>query len=511
MPIWWRIVDLPASMESLSPDNRNTAQGAVADAAHVDFNDRQLLALSISSVVAGGLSLVATIVAVASFLRMRRSFRHDLILLLMLSDMLKTLWLVILPATELVRGTIASTSNLCQISGYFLSVGIEACDLAVLLMAAHTGLYIFRGRTGLYPYRFSAYAIVATVSLMLASLAFINNPAFESNALPQSPPIAYHGLIPPTPPYDPAMSNKTLELTSRLNLPESCQGNKSGEIPPFVFRGNERADHSLTSSPLMNSSLSGDSNNGRHRETSNSCVPPYHCVGQEQLISTATSKPANLQPKTFQDPIGSVFNLRIRGQTGLVLDGLDFASSQDETALPQLMLSPTTLNATGMPQVRNKIRRQLGQLFVYPLVYLAGWLLPFISHAMGGDRTGRPFWLVLASLISLCLQGLADSVVFLMMEKPWRYWTTDDVRAWCCFWWSTQSSMKGTGIKVGRTGEEMLIDGTIARRRRAREQAEQRLRSAGRGPKYKDWWDLTLMGIKESSDGDAEESRTIGS
>ncbi|KAG6017460.1 hypothetical protein E4U43_001145 [Claviceps pusilla] len=77
MLIRWRMIDLPASFETLTSDNRDKAQDAVVDAAHVDLSQRQLLVLYISSVVAGGLSLVATIVAVASFLRMRRSFRHE--------------------------------------------------------------------------------------------------------------------------------------------------------------------------------------------------------------------------------------------------------------------------------------------------------------------------------------------------------------------------------------------------------------------------------------------------
>ncbi|KAG5984374.1 hypothetical protein E4U55_005049 [Claviceps digitariae] len=564
MLIWWRIVNLPF-------ENRETAQDDVVDVAYVDFNQRQRFVLHITSVVAGGLSLVATIVAVASFLRMRRSFRHDLILLLILSDMLKTLWLVILPATEMVQGTIASKSNLCQISGYFLSVGIEACDLAVLLMAVHTGLYIFRGRTGLYPYRFPAYTIITILSFMLASLAFINNPAFVNSGpycylpshpvwtrralswtpryvvvltimltytciytyvrcvmtksgkpllgrllnankppqldhrhngirqfLPQTPPIAYHGLIPPTPPCEHKKSDKTLVMTSRLKLPEPSHQSGTVGISPFVWQRNERTDIRLASFPLSDISPYAVSNNGRPGETSDSYISPYHCGDQQRLISTAQE-------------LNAPANLRLQHETGFVSDDQGPENSDEESVLPQLILSPTTLNATGMPRVRDKIRRQLGQLFVYPLVYMMGWLIPFISHVMGGDQTGRPFGLVLASLISLCTQGLADSVVFLMMEKPWRYWTRDDVTAWCwcCFWWSKHSSMKGGGIKVGRTREEMRIDGTIARRRRERERAEGRIRSSGRGPQSRDWWDHTLVEIDESNDEDAEAENSM--
>ncbi|KAG6006692.1 hypothetical protein E4U21_006767 [Claviceps maximensis] len=77
MLIWWRIVDLPASTETWTSDKRETPQDAVLDSAHVNFDTRQLFVLNITSVIAAGLSLVATIVAVASFLPMRRSFKHE--------------------------------------------------------------------------------------------------------------------------------------------------------------------------------------------------------------------------------------------------------------------------------------------------------------------------------------------------------------------------------------------------------------------------------------------------
>ncbi|KAG6006691.1 hypothetical protein E4U21_006766 [Claviceps maximensis] len=271
------------------------------------------------------------------------------------------------------------------------------------------------------------------------------------SSLPQIPPITYHGLIPPTPPCDHGKPEKTLVLNAQLNLPQPSHQHGSVVMSPFVRQGIEGTEI--------------------------------------RLKSVSLSK---------------IFAYAISNDDNPVSDDQRHETRNDESVLPQLDFSPTTLNATGMPRVRDKIRRQLGQLFVYPLVYLMGWLIPFISHVVESDKTGRPFWLVLASLISLCTQGLADSVVFLIMEKPWRYWTRDDVTAWCCFCWSKQSSMMGSGIKVGRTREEMRIDGTIARRRRERERTEGRLRSAGRGTTSRDWWDPTLVEIDESNIEDAE-------
>ncbi|KAM0325844.1 hypothetical protein ACHAQA_007146 [Verticillium albo-atrum] len=120
------------------------------------------------------------------FFRMRRSFRHDLIMLLIVSDGLEALFFMIFPIVDFAMGPIESASVFCQVSGFFLAVGIEASDIAVALIAIHTALYIFKprqlsGQSGLYPYRRTAYTVFFTLPVILASLAFINSPAYVNN------------------------------------------------------------------------------------------------------------------------------------------------------------------------------------------------------------------------------------------------------------------------------------------------------------------------------------------
>ncbi|CRK12563.1 hypothetical protein BN1708_010560 [Verticillium longisporum] len=76
-----------------------------------------------------------------------------------------------------------------------------------------------------------------------------------------------------------------------------------------------------------------------------------------------------------------------------------------------------------MARARLKIRRQLRLLFVYPLVYMLVWAVPFAQHVLRWNEPLRagPFGLVLASLVSLCMQGAADAVLFALREKPWRH------------------------------------------------------------------------------------------
>ncbi|KAL2261332.1 hypothetical protein VTK26DRAFT_4380 [Humicola hyalothermophila] len=111
---------------------------------------------------------------------MRRSFRHELILLLVQSDFLKSLAAILFPVVRLSRGNIPSDSVFCQVNGFFLAVSIAASDVAVLLIALHSVMYIFRPRSGLYPHRHIAYCFFYLYPATAASLAFIGGNGYEN-------------------------------------------------------------------------------------------------------------------------------------------------------------------------------------------------------------------------------------------------------------------------------------------------------------------------------------------
>ncbi len=50
----------------------------------------------------------------------------SLIMLLIQSDMFKALWFMIYPIVIFTHGPVADSSTFCQVSGFFLSVGIES-------------------------------------------------------------------------------------------------------------------------------------------------------------------------------------------------------------------------------------------------------------------------------------------------------------------------------------------------------------------------------------------------
>ncbi|KAK2067041.1 hypothetical protein P8C59_000810 [Phyllachora maydis] len=136
--------------------------------------------LTALSLACGCISVFATLFAFYWFVKMRRSFRHDLIMLLIQSDFIKALWFTIFPIVSFARGPIPSDSAFCQASGFFLTFGIESSDVAVLLIAVHSIMYIFRPQSGLYPHRRVAYAVWFLFPLAIASLAFINGSGYEN-------------------------------------------------------------------------------------------------------------------------------------------------------------------------------------------------------------------------------------------------------------------------------------------------------------------------------------------
>lgn len=54
-------------------------------------------------------------------------------MVLIQSDMFKALWLMIYPLVTFAHGPISSDSIVCQVNGFFLSVGIEASGKITIL------------------------------------------------------------------------------------------------------------------------------------------------------------------------------------------------------------------------------------------------------------------------------------------------------------------------------------------------------------------------------------------
>ena len=84
----------------------------------------------------------------------------------------------------------------------------------------------------------------------------------------------------------------------------------------------------------------------------------------------------------------------------------------------------TSLGDRAQRQRRRAIQRQLRILFIYPIVYMLMWLIPFVSHCMSySDRFAQHpiFPISLLSSFCQCFMGFADVSVFCWRERPWRH------------------------------------------------------------------------------------------
>ena len=100
------------------------------------FSEKQVFIEQCLALIAASISVCSAFVSFYWFIRMRRTFRHSLIMLLIQSDMFKALWYLIHPIVIFRYGSVPSSSAFCHVSGFFIALGIEASGMYE---------YVFRG------------------------------------------------------------------------------------------------------------------------------------------------------------------------------------------------------------------------------------------------------------------------------------------------------------------------------------------------------------------------------
>ncbi|ANB10994.1 Gpr1p [Sugiyamaella lignohabitans] len=143
-----------------------------------NYSAYQALVLRWVSVSSSCLSIVFGLAALYFYTNMKtKVFRHHLILLLLLFDFGKAVVLLWYPARVLLVASAYDNINFCDVVGFFTSAFIEGADLAVLALAIHTALLIFKKykgpEGGLYRYRYWVYALTIIIPLIMAALVFV--------------------------------------------------------------------------------------------------------------------------------------------------------------------------------------------------------------------------------------------------------------------------------------------------------------------------------------------------
>lgn len=77
------------------------------------------------AVASASISMLSAFVSFYWFVKMKRNFRHQLIVLLIGSDMFKALWYWI-PSISILAGRDPIPHDFCQGAGFLLAVGVEA-------------------------------------------------------------------------------------------------------------------------------------------------------------------------------------------------------------------------------------------------------------------------------------------------------------------------------------------------------------------------------------------------
>lgn len=443
------------------------------------FSDAQNRAILIVAVTAASISLVVAVVSLRWFLSMKRSFRHHLILMLICSDTFKALWYFLSPVVIFTHGKFGSSSAFVQASGFLLALGVEAADLSILFIALHSTLYILRppqrlGHGGLYKYRHWVYALWLLLPLLAASLAFTNRtgPAYVTLGtvayLPKRP-FWYRLALAWIPRYiifisiiamytaiyiyvkvkfqgfnnfgSDDLSYQTSSMAaSKIGLTSHFTSSASHQITSLDNYGREAPAFSTYDSP--NDVANGQkhlqaADNGPEWDkidfiTRSPLVNPKRIsqlsVGKEaaDFAHGSTAKPndsgGRLSPYRFDtrnDSAAPTVKTDFTGRTTLTAGNVDSSHAATRSS-PALERTGAT---DGLAVTRIAIRRQLRFLFIYPIIYLLLWILPFVHHCMNYTNyytAHPPFWLNVCITCILALQAGIDCAIFSWRERPWK-------------------------------------------------------------------------------------------
>ncbi|CCX07349.1 G protein-coupled glucose receptor regulating Gpa2-domain-containing protein [Pyronema domesticum] len=498
------------------------------------LTDQQLRILRAIALSAASMSMTSGILVGWWFARMKRSFRHHLIMLMIFSDFFKASWQLIYPAVVFSSGgNITSESRFCQTAGFMMSMGIEASDFAVLAIAVHSALYIFRpgmgaiGEGGLFRYRYYVYATWLAFSIVMPSLAFLNKePAYTAQGtfcyLPVRP-FWYRLALAWIPRYLILLTIMTLYaaiyiyVRMRFRTFRTSVGASTLDVDTIDLAPPEHPSQETQRLPSIDS---------------HGLIPPSPCPltasrqpsDSGQPFARALLAPPNDRANMSSSSDGSQDCSSRRG-SAVFPSGAPSTTDADRTSQDKRrQIKEETANEEARRR-RIAISRQLRLLFIYPLVYALMWLPPLFSHALQfTDRfvmkPSFPLHCVVA--FTLPFQCFVDCWLFTIREKPWRYIPESSRGNWFRRYGFGLSKYKGKSTEIGaeeggdegwRRRKHLSFEARKAYERRDAETKDAAKEWFGREESIRtrkperSWWDVEDQQIEEDFEEEEDDDR----
>jgi G protein-coupled receptor GPR1 len=383
------------------------------------FEPHQAYILRVLSVVASCLSISAGLLAFYLYISMRvKVFRHHLILLLLMFDFGKALVLLWYPARVLLVPSAYDNINFCDVVGFFTSIFIEGADLAVLALAIHTALLIFRKSSGpeggLYKFRYYVYGINILLPILMASLAFINNgrrsyaPLITWCYLPPRP-LWYRLVLSWVPRYVILISIIAIYVSIYIYVKLEY----SKVIKEFKQSQTYLEDNNTNTFDINFNTISSNPNEKINSASGRGASGLFTkwCMALKQaffILAYSLLRFFSYFPGfSFLEP-------------SKLFQGNSNEADLDPRSLAIREFQKDTM--LRFQQRRNMIERQIRSIFVYPLAYVFLWIAPFAVHVLQFNyeiEHGPVYWIGAIAAFMQPFNCVIDTIAFLIRERPW--------------------------------------------------------------------------------------------
>lgn len=327
------------------------------------------------------------------------------------------------------------------------------------------------------------------------------------------PALALNGFV--TEPRRPSaafVAEGRKQSVSTLNSLANMRNHAHQFMWTAVFHSHNRSNSASPPSEVSTDSYAGASTPQRGPEI----MSPVLLLPQQVLNSTSPPQFRNI----WRESIVQRFSLDSNGSFYTSPAVYPNPTHQQNHSDPGNLFDMHLVDSRGpnlavseMIRTREKICRQLRFLFIYPLIYLAMWIIPFVSHILQFNddlAVNPPFALSTITAVCVCVQGALDCWLFSTREKPWKHIPGTggtffgSLKFWVIFR-AKEKEGQGQGHGPGKTGNEMAREARQAYKRRDEELAQRRSEAqAGnvmvgeRGRGDRTWWDVAGVDVLAS-------------